>query len=125
MILGIGTDIVEVARIEKMLERHPDSFARRVLSDAEVIRLKERSDGSAFCAGRWAVKEAVSKAFGTGIGKDCAMHEVSTENNAEGRPAVVLSGSARETFERMGGKTIHVSISHERSYACAYIIIEA
>ena len=124
MILGIGTDIVEVARIKKMLERHSDSFSRRVLSDAEIERLNDRSDAATFCAGRWAVKEAVSKAFGTGIGKDCAMHEVSTLNNSDGRPEIVLHGTALETFQRMGGKSIHVSISHERQYACAYVIIE-
>jgi len=124
MILGIGTDIVEVARIQKMLERHADSFARRVLSEDEQKLLIKRKDQAQFCAGRWAIKEALSKALGTGIGKDCAMHEISTINNENGRPTVTLLGAALATFNKLGGKSIHISISHEKNYACANVVLE-
>ena len=124
MILGIGTDIVEVVRIERMIQRHSESFARRVLSPKEQIILSKRKDRSQFCAGRWAIKEAFSKALGTGIGKDCAMHEISTENDSSGRPIVVLTGTALISFQKLGGKNIHVSISHEKNYACANVVLE-
>ena len=125
MILGIGIDIVEVSRIQKMLERHPESFAGRVLSICEQEKLKKRKDSAQFCAGRWAIKEAFSKAIGTGIGSSCAMHEVSTENDENGKPFVVLSGTALQTFNKMGGVNIHISISHEKNYACAQVILES
>ena len=124
MILGIGTDIVEVERIQKMLERHSESFARRVLSPQEQIKMAKRRDTAQFCAGRWAIKEAVSKALGTGIGAECAMHEISTENDDAGRPYVTLSGKALETFTKLGCSSVHVSISHEKHYACANVILE-
>lgn len=124
MILGIGTDIVDIVRIKRMLERHSESFVRRVLSVEEQELLFKRKDKCQFCAGRWAIKEAFSKALGTGIGKACAMHEVSVVNDKFGRPVVVLKGKALSTFEELGGKLIHVSISHEKSYACASVVLE-
>ena len=124
MILGIGVDIVEVARIERMLERHSESFIRRVLSVEEQVILSNRKDRGQFCAGRWAIKEAFSKALGTGIGKSCAMHEISTVNDSLGRPVITLNGEALATYEKLEGKNIHLSISHEKMYACANVVLE-
>ncbi len=124
MILGIGTDIVEVSRIKTLIEKNGDSFIQKIFSDDEIKLASEKKSNEIFLAGRWAVKEAFAKALGYGIGPICGWKNITTLNNKDGKPYIILSGNAKKTTENMGNPVIHVSISHEKDYAVAYVIIE-
>lgn len=125
MIAGIGTDIVEVARIERALKRFGATFRNRMFSLREQSFPELHSASGPHCAGRWAAKEAVAKALGCGIGASCALNEVEILNDAvSGAPRVELHGAAAATLARGGGGRILISISHERTYAMATAIWE-
>ncbi len=126
MIIGLGTDIVSVDRLKKGLEHFEEKFAGRIFTAAEMSRGSQLSgDGrAAFFAGRWAAKEAVAKALGCGFGEKCRWLDIEVTNRKNGSPEMILTGKTEKTFAASGGKTIHLSISHERDYACATVIIE-
>ena len=75
-------------------------------------------------AGRWAAKEAFAKAIGCGFGSDCAWQDLEILNDERGKPVMNITGTALQTFEKIGGKTIHLSVSHEKNYATAFVILE-
>jgi holo-[acyl-carrier protein] synthase len=124
MIAGIGVDIVEVGRVRDLLTRYRDRFVRRVFTDAEAryaggsVREAER------LAGRFAVKEAVLKAFGTGKSQGMLWRDVETVRGPMGRPEVILHGKALKYMKKMNGDRIHVSITHDGGKAVAFVIIE-
>ena len=123
-ILGIGTDIVEMVRLEEAFARHGDHFKKRILTDAEQQLAADRNQAVSFYAGRWAAKEACAKALGCGIGQNCSFTDIEVLNNVSGKPEIILHGNGKATFEKIGGKKILLSISHERHYAVATVIIE-
>ncbi len=124
MIIGVGTDIVEIKRIRRSIELLP-RFVCRILTAFELSAAAEKGENfHIFLAGRWAAKEAISKALGCGIGAKCSWQDIEILNDASGRPQVRFSGAAAATFGELGGKNIHLSISHEHSYACAVAILE-
>ena len=121
MIAGLGNDITECARIEQVLAKHGDLFLDHLLTARE----KAESDGRlSYYAGRWAAKEAVSKALGCGIGEHCAFADIEILNNEAGKPEVKLAGAAEITAKRLNVSRIHLSISHERNYAIATAVLE-
>ena len=120
MIIGIGTDIVEIARLDKSLE----SVKKHCFSPAEIAYCDKYRESLPHYAGRWAAKEAFAKALGSGFGGACAWLDLEILNNECGKPEMHLSGTSLQTFEKLGGKTIHLSISHEKNYATAFVIIE-
>ena len=122
MILGIGTDLVEIARIRRAWERHGTRLAERMLGEVERRRLPD-GDPSAWLAKRFATKEAVAKALGTGFRDGLRLSEIQTRHDDRGRPEVVLSGTAAESLERLGGRSIALSVSDERAYALAFVVI--
>ena len=122
-IIGIGTDIVEIKRFEQLLARRGEQFKKRIFTNAEIQLGEWRNNLSTFFAGRWAAKEACAKALGSGIGGDCSFTDIEILNDNNGRPKLQLSGAGKKTLSRIGGKYIHISISHERSYAVATVII--
>ncbi|MCL7743834.1 holo-ACP synthase [Guyparkeria hydrothermalis] len=122
MILGIGTDLVEIARIQGALDRHGERLVDRVLGPEELERLPE-TNRAAWLAKRFATKEAVAKALGTGFRDGLRLVDIQTRHDEFGRPDVVLSGQAQQTFERMGASEISLSVSDERSYALAFVVI--
>ena len=124
MILGIGTDLVEIARIRRAWERHGDRLANRVLGSAERERLPT-GDPSAWLAKRFATKEAVAKALGTGFRDGLRLADIQTRHDGNGRPEVVLDGVAAMSLERMGGRTVSLSVTDERAYALAFVVISA
>ncbi len=124
MILGIGTDMVEIARIEAALDRHGTRLLDRVLGPAERERLPERNPAP-WIAKRFATKEAVAKALGTGFRDGLRLIDIQTGHDDYGRPSVLLDGKAHERFQRMGGESIDLSVSDERSYALAFVVISA
>ncbi|MEM8864395.1 MAG: holo-ACP synthase [Planctomycetota bacterium] len=125
VILGIGTDIIECLRIAKMIERHGELFISRVYTEFEIEYCSARKSATQHYAGRWAAKEAVLKALGTGWVKGIGWRDVEVRNATGGAPLVRLHGGARDVFELSGAKRIHLSISHCRSHATAYAIAES
>ena len=124
MIKGLGIDIVETSRIRQVIERHGEQFLNRVFTPAEQAVGKVRASAQHFYAGRWAAKEAAAKALGCGIGSECSFNEIEVIDSAIGVPSLVFTGSAAKTAAALGAKNVRVSITHEREYAAAVVIIE-
>lgn len=123
-ILGIGTDITECLRIAKMIERHGELFITRVYTEHEIAYCSSRKAATQHYAGRWAAKEAVLKALGTGWRRGISWRDVEVRNQPSGAPIIVLRGGARDVFEEAGIEKVHISISHSRTNAIAYAIAE-
>jgi holo-[acyl-carrier protein] synthase len=125
MILGIGTDIVEVHRIRTFFERFGQRFVERILLPSEIEYCLSHKDPGPFLAVRFAAKEAVSKAFGTGIGRHLGWHDIEVQRRDSGEPFVVLHDKALSLLEfRRGGK-LHITLSHTAQYATATAVLEA
>ncbi len=126
MIVGIGTDMVEIARVKKMLEdRHAEKFIGRVLTDAERKLAEERQGRlHEFVAGRFAAKEAVVKALGCGIGRLAGFRDVEIAADSYGRPVCRIADAALKRTGLPPGARIHVSITHSQSTAAAFAVIE-
>jgi holo-[acyl-carrier protein] synthase len=118
-IIGIGTDIVECLRIAQMIERHADLFLTRVFTDNEIRYCSSRKAATQHYAGRWAAKEAVLKALGTGWSRGIGWRDIEVRNDQQGRPTIAFGGGAREACERLGILELHISISHCRTFATA------
>jgi holo-[acyl-carrier protein] synthase len=125
MIAGIGTDVIETERMRSAILRHGDRFLSHVFTAAEIAAAPSGPARDAYFAARWAVKEAVAKALGTGIGTDCAWTDVTVRRGSAGEPLVDLSGAAHCTALRRGIGRIHVSLSHERNLAAAMAVAES
>jgi holo-[acyl-carrier protein] synthase len=123
-ILGVGTDIVECLRIAQMIERHGELFISRVYTDHEIEYCAARKAATQHYAGRWAAKEAVLKALGTGWARGLSWRDIEIRNDRHGAPTVVLRAGAREVAEQAGITKVHVTISHCRCHAVAYAIAE-
>jgi holo-[acyl-carrier protein] synthase len=121
-IFGIGTDIIECPRIGKMIEQHGELFLRRVYTDREIRYCQARKHAIEHFAGRWAAKEAILKAMGTGRSQGIAWTHVEVRNGHNGRPRVLVCGAAREIARERGIGEILISISHCRTYATAHAI---
>ncbi len=124
MIVGIGVDIVEVERVKELLARYRDRFVRRVFTEAEARYAGRSVREAERLAGRFAAKEAVLKAFGTGKSHGILWRDVETVRGAMGKPEVKLYGKALNYMKELGGSRIHVSITHDGGKAVAFVIIE-
>ena len=125
MIIGIGIDVSRIERIERFLERYGDRFLKRILTDdemGEIARYKVRAEQ---VAGRVAVKEAASKALGTGWRQGVHWKNFAVAHEPSGKPQLVCSGRARELMAQMGVKGTHVSITHDGGVAAAVVIFES
>jgi len=123
MIVGIGTDIVRVTRFETMLQRHGPRVAERILSADELLEFRQSSRQAAFLAKRFAVKEAVAKAFGTGFRDGLSLRHIGIRNDPLGRPQLAFSARAMELCEQLGVGETHVSIADEAEYAVAFVTL--
>jgi len=121
-VVGIGTDIIECLRIAKMIERHGELFIGRVYTTAEIEYCSRRKAATQHFAGRWAAKEAVLKAMGTGWAKGIHWTDIEVANDMGGKPRIRLGGAARDVCEKMRIAEMLISISHCRSYATAYAL---
>ncbi len=124
MILGTGIDLASLSRLERGAERFGERFLARVLSASERERLPAGKARARFLAGRWAAKEALAKALGTGFAEGVAPDQISVLNLPSGMPRMTLEGPALERFRAMGGRTIHISISHDGDRAAAFVVLE-
>ena len=121
-VVGIGTDIVECLRIAQMIERHGELFLTRVYTPREIEYCSARKAATQHYAGRWAAKEAVLKALGTGWSRGISWTDVEVRNGSGGAPRIALAGGAREACERLGIADMLISISHCRSHATAFAV---
>lgn len=119
-VLGIGIDIIECLRIAKMIERHGELFLTRVYTSHEIDYCTARKASTQHYAGRFAAKEAVLKALGTGWTRGVHWRDIEVRNEMGGKPKIALSGGAREMCEKLGIAEMHISISHCRTHAVAY-----
>jgi holo-[acyl-carrier protein] synthase len=124
VILGTGIDIIEVARIRASLEKFGERFGQRVLLPDEIAYCLSHKDSAPFVAARFAAKEAISKAFGTGIGAALGWRDMEICKKESGEPFVILHGKGRELFEARGAKQLLVSLSHTEHYAAATAALE-
>ncbi|HBV40220.1 MAG TPA: holo-ACP synthase [Erwinia sp.] len=124
-ILGLGTDIVEIDRIEGVISRSGDRLAKRVLSENEWAQYQAHQQPVRFLAKRFAVKEAAAKAFGTGIRGGLAFNQFEVYNDALGKPGLRFFQQAAEVAHKLGVAHVHVTLADERHYACATVIIES
>ena len=124
MIAGIGVDIVDIARIQSLLDRYGDRFLSRVYTEAETAYAMRSGNKGERLAGRFAVKEAMMKALGTGKSQGILWRDVETVRGRFGKPEVRLQGQAEEWAKRRGGGAVHVSITHDGGKAVAFVILE-
>lgn len=122
-IAGIGTDIVEIARVEKALARQP-RFAVRILTETEQASLACHKTPGRFLAKRFAAKEAAAKALGTGIANGVTFHDFTITNQASGQPTLRLSGRAAELAHARGIAHCWLTLSDEKAYAIAHVVLE-
>lgn len=125
MIYGIGTDIVSIARFERMLARHGERLASRVLGSDELPAYLSCAHRAAFLAKRFAAKEAFAKALGTGFRAPLTLTRMSVEHNDDGKPALRLDAKITALMAVRGVKNCHLSISDEKEFACAFVVLEA
>lgn len=118
--MGIGTDIIECVRIARMIEKHGELFLTRVYTSDEITYCATRKAASQHYAGRWAAKEAVLKAIGTGWSRGIQWTDIEVANGVGGKPSIIVSGEARIYCQQHGIGEIMISISHCRNYAVAF-----
>ncbi|MBP8227397.1 MAG: holo-ACP synthase [Pararheinheimera sp.] len=123
-IVGLGTDIIEIARIEQSLARSP-RLVQRVLTESEQQILAAHGQPARYFAKRFAAKEAAAKALGTGIGRGISFQHFTVSNDPSGRPQLELTGPAKELADSMQVRSVWLSISDEQAYACATVILES
>jgi holo-[acyl-carrier protein] synthase len=124
MIVGIGIDVVEVQRIESAWKRFGARFADRILLPDESSYCLAHRNPAAFLAARFAAKEAVSKAFGTGIGPEIGWHDIEVRRRDSGQPYVALHGKGQDLFLRHKANVLHLSLTHTATNSAAVAILE-
>ena len=129
MIIGTGTDLANIDRINKVLIRHGDRFRDRVFTKIEQAKARTRNDEAGTLAKRWAAKEACSKALGTGLRMGISWKDMAVTNIDTGQPVMTLTGWAKERLEELTPvghlATLHVSLTDDHPWAHAIVIIDA
>lgn len=129
MILGIGTDLANIERIQRALDRFGDRFRNRVFTEHEQKRAERMQNPAAVYAKRWAAKEACSKALGTGLRMGIAWRDMSVTNLETGQPVMHVTGWAQERLNEMTPEgydaVIHVTLTDDHPWAQAFVVIEA
>jgi holo-[acyl-carrier protein] synthase len=129
MILGIGTDLCNIDRIQRVLDRHGDRFRNRVFTPTEQRKAERRRDVAGTYAKRWAAKEACSKALGTGLRMGIAWKDMAVSNLRTGQPVMHVTGWAAERLAEMTPQdheaVIHVTLTDDHPWAQAFVVIEA
>ncbi|WP_417596619.1 holo-ACP synthase [Oceanospirillum sp.] len=124
MILGIGTDLAVIARIENAINRHGERFAKRILTKSELERYGKHPQQAAYLAKRFAAKEATAKALGTGIGP-ISWQDMQVDRAESGAPVMVLSGAAAERIAAHQDVICHLSITDDGGLAQAFVVLES
>ncbi|MBM3604918.1 MAG: holo-ACP synthase [Alphaproteobacteria bacterium] len=129
MILGIGTDLANIERIQGTLDRFGDRFRHRVFTEPELARAARRADEAGTLAKRWAAKEACSKALGTGFAMGISWRDMAVTNLPSGQPVMALTGWAADRLVAMTPAghhaVVHVTLTDDHPWAQAFVVIEA
>jgi holo-[acyl-carrier protein] synthase len=124
MIVGIGTDVVSIDRIEKTLQRFGERFVDRVLTPAERVRYDKTRAKASHLAKRWAAKEAFSKAIGTGIHAPFTWQSISVGRDPRGKPGIVPSAAMQKHLDALGVTRAHISLTDDAGVAVAFVVLE-
>jgi len=124
MILGLGIDIIEVARIQSSYERFGERFLKRILHPNEIAYCLSHTAPGPFLAARFAAKEAISKAFGTGIGAQLGWQDMEVARKESGEPFVILHEGGQKLLAARNARVILISLSHTQEHAAAVAILE-
>jgi holo-[acyl-carrier protein] synthase len=124
VIVGVGVDLVEVARLATALDTWGERLAQRLFTAAEAVYCREQRQAARAFAARFAAKEAFLKALGTGLSHGIRWTEVEVTRAEGGRPALALAGAARAEAAGRGTRTAHLSLAHDRDYAVAVVVLE-
>lgn len=124
MIVGIGVDIVEVDRIRASIGKHGERFLNRIYTEAEREYCDRMRDSAVHYAARWAAKEALLKAIGTGMREGVKMKDAQILKLESGQPTMTLDGRAKEIADGLGARKIHVSLTHDAGQSVAYVVLE-
>ena len=125
MILGIGIDIIEVARISASYERFGERFLNRILLPNEIAYCLSYRQPAPFLAARFAAKEAISKAFGTGIGAQLGWRDMEVGRKQSGEPFVILHEAGQKLLQSRAARAVLISLSHTQQHAAAVAILES
>ncbi len=125
MLIGIGTDLARIQRFAALLSRRGDAISRRLLTPNERLAQQKAANPAAFLAKRFAAKEALLKALGTGLSSGLSWQQLEVSNDAQGKPLMKLSGAAADLAKAKGVTQIHLTISDERDYALAFVVLES
>ena len=123
MVIGVGTDLIKIDRLVASLAKRGDKFARPILTESEFAVFRSNATPSRFLAKRFAAKEAASKALGTGIGQGVSWQHIAVVAGEFGAPLLEFSGRAAEVAKRRGVVSSHISISDEKDYAIAFVVL--
>ncbi len=124
MIHGTGLDIIEISRIKHSMQKYSGKFEERVFTSKEIDYCRSKADPSKHFAARFAAKEAVLKSLGTGMAQGITWKDMEILNRESGQPVLNLTGRGRHIFDALNLKDIHISITHDKSYALAQAIAE-
>ena len=125
MILGTGIDIIEVARVASVFAKFGDRFLQRILKPDEIAYCLAHREPAPFLAARFAAKEAISKAFGTGIGAQLGWQDMEVAHKESGQPYTILHGAGERLLRERKGRIVHLSLSHTAHYATAVAVLES
>jgi len=125
MILGVGIDIIEVARIAASYERFGERFLNRILHPNEIAYCLSHKAPAPFLAARFAAKEAISKAFGTGIGAELGWQDMEVGRKESGEPFVILHEAGQKLLQGRGARIVLISLSHTQAHAAAVAVLES
>ena len=123
-IVGIGIDICEILRVKKLYEKYNYSFLKKILTEKEIDDFYARNESLSFLAGRFAAKESIVKALGTGFTNGISFQDFTVFNDKDGAPKLDVLNNALKVKEAKNINQIHLSISHEKNYAVASVILE-
>lgn len=121
--ISVGTDILKVERIEEVVQRLGDRFVRRILTDREQAEYRESGQPDRLLAKRFAAKEAIAKALGTGIGRGVSWQDIQIEHDKHGAPVVRLDGGASRVAAERGGRRVELSLADELDYVVAFAVL--
>jgi holo-[acyl-carrier protein] synthase len=124
-VVGVGTDIVQIKRLEQMNENGLERLAQRILTPIEYSRYSHLNFKVPFLAKRWAGKEAAAKALGTGIADGVSFQHIEIKSLASGQPVLELSEVALVKAQKLQAKTWHISLSDEKEYATAFVVLSS
>jgi len=124
MVIGLGTDLIEIARVQQSLDRFGERFMHKVFTDGEIAYCHRKKHSAESFASRFAAKEAAAKALGTGISRGISWKEIEVRREPGERPTLHLSGRAAERAAVMGIRNMHLSLTHSRDVAMAVVAAE-